>query len=396
MYRCHLCNLETKQLNGLMGKHCNIHCSQYYSKDQYKIDCLTHNGRPQKICKICNKPTKIPKGEAEYPDYHKECYTQNKLQGSNNPNYKVGSKKKYACAHCNTIRESYSSQIGQNNVFCSTSCSTQFYNIPENQSEAKKKAVEFQKDVLRKLVHTEEFKAKRIAAMLKNGDMRSSQVEQDFHKHIQTIFPDAINGYQLDFYSIDIWIPSQNIAIDVQGNYWHNDKEIRIKDRRKNTFFKKNRSDIKFYTIWESEIRDSFYNYDQDYDVTILCGPSGSGKTWVGEQLREKYEIIDYDKIPQIENLINICQSSNHNHKLLITPIRATWIAKELRFLGLRVRIVGLIENEAIIDQRLTLRGSKITHESRNRIKRYNNIKDKICMFYGTQDEVIFYLKNLI
>lgn len=392
MYKCHLCSLETKQLNGLMSRHYKTHCSETYTKEQYKVDVLTHNGRHQKICKVCNSPTSIPKGEAEYPDYHKECYTKNKLQGIDNPNYKEG-KKNFKCTHCGKMRESYSSQTGQNNVFCSISCSTQFYNFPENQSDSKKKAIEFQKDVLRKLVHTEEFKAKRIAAMLKNGDSRSSKVEQDFHKYIQSIYPDAINGHQLDFYSVDIWVPSQNLAIDVQGNYWHNDVKTRSRDKRKATFFANCRSDIKFHTIWESEIRDNSFLYDKPYDTTILCGPSGCGKSWLGEQLKDKYEIVDYDKISKIDKLIQQCQVMSPKPKLLITPIRATWIAKELRSLGLRVKVVVLIEDEVVIEHRLNLRGSTLTHGIKNRIKRYNNIKDKISMFYGTQEEVVNYLK---
>lgn len=392
MYKCHLCDLKTKQLNGLMSRHYKAHCNETYSKEQYKIDVLTHNGRHQKACKVCNLPTSIPKGEAEYPDYHKVCYVSNMLQGQDNPNYKEG-KKQFTCAHCGKMRKSYSSQTRQNNVFCSISCSTKFYNLPENQSEAKKKAIKSNNDILRRLVNTEDFKAKRVAALLKMGNTSTSKVEQDFHKYIQSIYPDAINGHQLDFYSVDIWVPSQNLAIDVQGNYWHNDAKTRSRDKRKATFFANNRPDIKFHTIWESEIRDNSYLYDQPYDVTILCGPSGCGKSWLGEHLKDKYEIIDYDKIPKINRLIQQCQATSSKPKLLITPIRATWIAKELRLSGLRVKVVTIIEDEIVIEQRLNLRDSTLTHSIKSRIKRYNSIKDKINMFYGTQEEVTNYLK---
>jgi hypothetical protein len=393
MYKCHLCDLETKQLNGLMSRHYKIHCNDLYSKDQYKIDVLVHNGRQQKTCKVCNLPTQIPKGEAEYPDYHKECYVKNKLQGEDNPNYQ-NKLQEINCTHCNKVVEKYQSQtLGK--AFCSTLCSTQFYHILENQSEAKKKAIEFNNDILRKLVYTEEFKTKRIAAMIKNGDMRSSRVEQDFYKHIHSMFPDAINGHQLDFYSVDIWIPSKQTAIDVQGNYWHNMDNVRSVDSRKAKFFINNRSDIKFYTIWESEIKNGFHEYERPYDITILCGPSGAGKSWIGEQVKDKYEIIDYDKISKMDKLLLQCQMVTNKHKLLITPIRATWIAKELRSLGLRVKIIGLIEDETTIEQRLQLRNSTITHGIKLRIKRYNSLKDRICMFYGNQQEVTDHLLHL-
>lgn len=391
MYKCHLCDLQTKQLNGLMGRHYKIHCNENYSRDEYKTAVLAHNGRQQKLCKICHKITKIPKGEAAYPDYHKKCYASNLLQGVNNPNYKNG-KKQFTCAYCSNTRESYSSQTKHSNVFCSISCSTQFYNLPENQSDAKKRAIELQKEALRKLVHTEEFKAKRVAALLKMGATSTSKIEQDFHRHIKEIHLDAMNGHQLDFYSVDIWIPSQNVAIDVQGNYWHNSLETRLVDKRKAIFFANNRPDIKFYTLWESEIKDNSYLYDKPFDITILCGPSGCGKTWVGNQLIDRYEIIDYDKISKMDELLQLCQVNSIKHKLLITPIRATWIAKQLRNLGLRVKVIAIIEEEAVIEQRLKLRNSVMTQGIKNRIKRYNNIKDKICMFYGTVDEILQYL----
>ena len=160
MYKCHLCNLQTKQLNGLLSKHYKIHCNESYSKEQYKTDVLNNNGRFQKFCKICNLPTAIPKGESDYPDYHKQCYTKNKLQGNNNPNYQ-NKHKDSKCTNCNIDIKKYDSQVlGKH--FCSISCSTQHYNIPENQSEAKKRALIIQKDTLRKLVKTPEFKIKSI------------------------------------------------------------------------------------------------------------------------------------------------------------------------------------------------------------------------------------------
>jgi len=393
MYKCHLCELHTKQLNGLMSRHYKTHCNKEYSKDQYKTDALTYNGRQQKICTVCNLPTSIPRGEADYPAYHRECYVNNlkRKTGDSNLNWK-GGLEEFECSYCGKTRRSYSSQIGQNNVFCSISCSAQFYNVPENQSDAKKKAIEFQKDVLRKLVKTETFKAKRVAALLKMGATSTSKIEQDFHKRIQSVYPDAVNGYQLDFYSVDIWIPSQNIAIDVQGNYWHNNVKTRSRDKQKACFFANNRPDINFYTIWESELNDNFYSYEKPYELVILCGPSGSGKTWIGEQLKDKYEIIDYDKIRKIDDIIDISKTNTNNTKLIITPIRATWLARELRKAGLRVKVVGLIEDEDVIESRLMLRGSNITNGVKNRIKRYNNIKDKICMFWGTQSEVLEYL----
>lgn len=93
MYKCHLCELKTKQLNGLMSRHWKQHVNDAYTKDQYKADALAHNGRPLNNCEVCGEIVPIPKGEAEPPRFHKACYVNN-LSGNKNPNYKGGLIKK--------------------------------------------------------------------------------------------------------------------------------------------------------------------------------------------------------------------------------------------------------------------------------------------------------------
>lgn len=72
MYKCHLCALETKQLNGLMSRHWQKHSP--ITRVQYKVDVLSFNGRPPNHCKSCDIQTKIPKGKSEYPKYCRKCY----------------------------------------------------------------------------------------------------------------------------------------------------------------------------------------------------------------------------------------------------------------------------------------------------------------------------------
>ena len=95
MYKCHLCDLQTKQLNGLMSRHWKQHATDTYTKDSYKADVLAYNGRPLNNCEVCDKVVSIPKGEAEPPRFHKACYVAN-LSGSKNPNYKNTKTKKSA------------------------------------------------------------------------------------------------------------------------------------------------------------------------------------------------------------------------------------------------------------------------------------------------------------
>ena len=394
MYQCHLCSLNTKQLNGLMSRHWKKHCNGTYSAEQYKIDVLANNGRLQKCCKSCSTPTLIPKGEAEYPEHCRSCY-DSKLRsqkGSVNKNWK-GGLQSVKCKNCNQTRGVYNYKINKN-IFCSISCSTQFYNMPENQSEAKKQAIEIQKETLRQLVKDPEFKRKRTESMLKNQALSSSSAENNFLNKIKEKYPDAVSGHQIGFYSVDVWIPSMSSAIDFHGNYWHNMQNVRAVDDRKKTFLINNHKDIKYFSIWESEVKDGWLNYEKQFDVYILCGASGAGKSWIGVELKEQYSIIDYDKEPNIDSVINKATQAAQNPKLIITPIRATYIARKIREAGCRVAVVALIESEDTISERLKIRGGKMTTGIQNRIKRYENIKNKISMFWGNQVEVLDYLKN--
>ena len=121
MYKCHKCDLETKQLNSLMGRHWKKHCNYDYTREQYKKDLLAHNGRPPKTCPMCNKETSIPKGEKDYPAYHKKCYTGSGLNGDTNPNYR-GGKSSYSCRNCNKLIKKYSTSVLVSEPFCSISC----------------------------------------------------------------------------------------------------------------------------------------------------------------------------------------------------------------------------------------------------------------------------------
>jgi hypothetical protein len=127
MYTCHICGLQTKQLNGLMSRHWKKHCNKSYTKEQYKIDVLSYNGRAQKICSICGKPTKIAKGESQYPKYHKKCYFKT-LKGKGNPNYQ-NKKITKKCTECGSEVTKFESLFHSKKglYFCSTSCSRKYY-----------------------------------------------------------------------------------------------------------------------------------------------------------------------------------------------------------------------------------------------------------------------------
>lgn len=390
MYTCHLCDLKTKQLNGLMSRHYKKHCNESYSSAEYKKDLLVANNRPIGICKVCLLETAIPKGEKEYPDYHKHCYTKNMLQGSNNPNFedKLISTD---CAHCTKTLAKYKTQSGANS-FCCASCSTSFYSKLENQSEQKKIAVENSRIQMRELQKTDGARKASAEARAKLQKDRVSSGESIFIEKLREKFPDIEQGKVFDFYTVDAWIPSLSVIIEYHGNYWHN-KDNPI-DKRKESFFKNNHPDKEYLIAWESEANDiSMLDIDyirKDFDVVILCGPNGVGKTWTAGKLKEDYNIVDYDTFSgDIDKLLDGVKEGD----LIVTPIRAPFMAKQLRLKGFRVKLVVMQEDEDVVEHRLLLRGGQLTDSVRKRIKRYESIKNK-SMFFGTQDEVLKYLSK--
>lgn len=118
-------------------------------KQVYKVDLLNANGRKQKLCKTCGKPTHINKGEKEYNDYcDRECYNKSHYftTSENNPYWK-GGKTKYTCKFCDKEFEKYSSVTNGINIFCSISCSAKYYYCLKNKINVKDyKPVERQYD----------------------------------------------------------------------------------------------------------------------------------------------------------------------------------------------------------------------------------------------------------
>jgi very-short-patch-repair endonuclease len=385
-----MCDLETARLNGLMSRHWKKHCNDSYNREQYKLDLLTHNNRPPVICKFCQQETSIPKGEKEYPLYHKKCYLDN-IRGSNNPNYK-GGMVAVPCTTCDTPIERYDSQLNGVNKFCSASCSMIFYSNPINRTDKQNASDSRGRDFLDSVRDTDKCKISRANALAKMQNNRISQVENKVLSIVQATYPNAISQHVVDFYTFDIFIPETNTLIEVNGNYWHNKEQSRIGDRRKRNFIANNRSQYTVHTIWESEISTTPDNLIlpmifSPVKVFILAGPNGCGKTYLGQQLSDKFDIIDYDSL-SLERCIAACKVEGDKPKLLITPIQAKRIMKELRASGIRVWSVYLREDTDLIKSRLLMRGGNVTNTLTKRIARYESLKDKFFEYYGSQEEI--------
>lgn len=393
MYTCHICGIKTKHLNGLLSLHWKKHCIDSYSKSQYKRDILANNGRPPVVCRFCNEETEIPKGEKDYPIYHKSCYLTHlsSLKGDNNINYK-GGLLSVNCSFCDKELNKHPSHLTRDNKFCSTECSMNFYALPENRTE-KQKAHDIKgKQMLEHFKKTDKFKKNHAAAMAKMQKDRKSSVEAIVFEELKKMYPDAEDQYEVDFYVFDILIPSTKQLIEVNGNYWHNRPQSRSMDSRKRTFIRNNRPDYAIHTIWESEVLQTpeqilIDTIFKPVDVFILAGPNGCGKSFLGEQLRDQFEIVDYDKM-SFERCLERCKIKTSKPKLLITPIQAKRMMIELRESGIRVWSVYLREDIQVIKDRLIQRDGAVTDTLERRIKRYESLKDKVFEFYGTQKEI--------
>ena len=178
-----MCDLSTKQVNTLMTKHYRQHVSDSYSKEHYKRDLLIANGRPPKVCSICNKETLIAKGDREYPKYHKMCYS------------------KWLSEFC----------------------------------------------------QTEDFKAKRIAGLVRNGTNKRSHKEAKAFNIVKGMYPDAVATYLLNWYSFDMFVPSTRTLIEFDGTYWHSrSNAVRI-DKSKNTFIARHHPSLRLIRIAEKD-----------------------------------------------------------------------------------------------------------------------------------------------
>jgi GNAT superfamily N-acetyltransferase len=96
-----------------------------------------------------------------------------------------------------------------------------------------------------------EYREKQALARYKSSITPSKP-----HRKVCSIL-DSLNvvheiDYPLGPYNFDIFIPSHNILIEVQGDYWHNLPKTIRNDKAKATYASQY-SDLKLYYVWEHE-----------------------------------------------------------------------------------------------------------------------------------------------
>jgi len=391
MYKCHLCDLQTKQLNGLMSRHWKQHTTDTHTRDQYKAEILAHNGRPLNNCEVCGETVPIPKGEAESPRFHKACYTAN-IAGSKNPNYK-GGLVSANCTNCNKSLFKHKSHLKRSNKFCSITCSMNWYAKPENRTQNQTINDKKGKFLLEEAKKTDKFRIAHANALAKMQKDKTSKLELEVLEKIRKFYPLAEGQVVKDFYTVDIYVPEIDTYLDVHGNYWHNQLKHQSSNQRKRKFF--SNKGIRYLELWGNEVdyaEDLIKWVEKIPNIYVLCGPSGAGKTWLANQLVNDFNIIDMDKLRFDECLE--AASKAQTKSLVVINIQATRFVRELAEKDVRCLVAVINEDETTIKHRISLRKGTFTKGIARRIKRYQTLAAKLANFTGTQSEVLSWLKS--
>ena len=440
--KCPKCDLETSQLNGLMSRHCKKHITEEYTRENYLEDVLTLNGKPPNYCPVCGKKTKYSREEACWDKYcSRECFYES-TKGEGNPNYK-NKFKELNCHECGKLFHRHESQIMTENVFCSCECNADFYAKSENVSEKKlegrksaglkcsenwkkeeyknamsQKLKECWTDEMREqrgkeikeLWKDEEYRTKVAKAMNEAFKDHSSCKEKEMYGLVKQLYPDARHQELIGYYSYDMFVPSLDLLIEFDGTYWHgpmcpayttNDSI----DRRKTTYIKNNRPDLRLIRIreycWDKvDDKISYLNsqIDNHRRVILVSGPSGSGKSFICDRV-SGYPVVHWDNYPNKENFTNeIVELSKTNDVVFAEiPVLVSTNHKRLVNLGFSVDLICVNESVETIRDRLESRGGHITDGVINRIARFQKLSNH-ATFFGTTEEILSYLRrwNLI
>lgn len=204
----------------------------YCSWDCYKTHCLRENaggwkgGQVERTCEYCNKtffvhPTRIRRGDGRFCSM--ACRARQFLgSGAKHPNW-TGGDLSYTCENCSkvfTAKRAYR----DSRRYCSAKCG----------DLARQRRVEvicahcgksFQERIP-VIERGRKFCGTRCAKL-----HRPTGIEIAIRNELARLRIQFIPEYRVGRYSIDVFIPSANLAIECDGAYWHRDKSEHDKKR---------------------------------------------------------------------------------------------------------------------------------------------------------------------
>ena len=227
---CKNCGKEFEDYVSNHRKFCCYKCkSEYQEKvcDYYKI----------KKCEGCGKEFRPKENRTRFCSF--ECYSQHQKRNS----YSRNTRK---CEWCGKLY--YPQRRDQR--YCSKRCGYDWYSEYKQTEDQKKMQVNI------------------VLNLLNDGRTKRSFTKP--HVIIDNILDSMeishIDEYNIEYYSIDIYLPDSNLMIEVMGDYWHTNplskykdpknkpqKDRIPKDKAKHTYVK-NKYGIEILYLWETDI----------------------------------------------------------------------------------------------------------------------------------------------
>lgn len=194
----------------------------------------------------------------------------------------------------------------------------------------------------------------------------------------------GVKGVELNAHHLDSWHSNENKRFKL-------DNLVCLSKAAHKTFHNKygNKNNTKEqYEEFKIEIE----NHKQTkQDIFLIAGCPAAGKSWVCNQLQQ-FNYVSYDNVNKNYHIYELLK--NNNKQLLYDPtIKISTFTKRYSHL-FNIRLIVIIEDEQIINQRILDRGGKLTDTIKKRIKRMEFLS-KECEFSGTSSEVLEYLKTL-
>lgn len=241
---CEYCGKEVYKTQTVYNKakhhFCSTHCQALQKhKDTYEF----------RKCEICGKEFEVPKiSKQRFCSIVCQGKWQSTIIGDANPRSK---KIHYPCEWCgkDVLVAPYKFEISKNH-FCSTICRRAWYTNVYSQSEEWR----------------EESRKRAINILTTKPPKINSKPQQIINDILDKSHINYRNEEPFVYYSIDNFLPDNNLMIEVMGDYWHsnplkyskekiNDKQKHIisRDKAKHMYIK-NYHNIEILYIWEKDI----------------------------------------------------------------------------------------------------------------------------------------------
>ena len=81
----------------------------------------------------------------------------------------------------------------------------------------------------------------RLCAM-RIAPTKGSKLEDEFFRTMsfrKMLLVKAVRHHRIGPYTVDVYVPSRKLVIEVDGRYWHSSRERRLADRRRTCVLKK-------------------------------------------------------------------------------------------------------------------------------------------------------------